>query len=144
MEQWRRHTNNQLLILDDLKMSKMSVDKVTHFGVRPPELLKICDKLGDCYFWFHISKNKVKVADFPMKLNEDIYHSCWIDGFQRQVRIRKKALPEIFAWCGKLEKEPDYELDDYEQNSLVRVILLIYDINRIYQVDVSELNNEDE
>ena len=49
MEEWRLHTDNQLLILDDLKLSNMSVDKVTHFRLRPPELLQICDKLGDCY-----------------------------------------------------------------------------------------------
>ena len=79
MEEWRLHTDNQLLILDDLKLSNMSVDKVTHFSLRPPELLQICDKLGDYYRWFHTSKRKVKISDFPLKLNKDVYYSCWID-----------------------------------------------------------------
>ena len=72
MEEWRLYTDNHLVILGDLKLSKMSIDKVTHFSLRPPELSQICDKLGDYYRWFHISKRKVKVSEFPKKLNEDI------------------------------------------------------------------------
>ena len=45
------HTQNQLLILDYLKLSKISVDKITQFGLRPPELLQLFNKLGDYYCW---------------------------------------------------------------------------------------------
>ena len=51
LEEARLHTANQLLILDDLKLSKISVDKVTQFGLRPPELLFV-DRLGEYYRWF--------------------------------------------------------------------------------------------
>ena len=47
LDEWQMLSENQLLILDDLKMSNMSVDKVTQFGLRPPELKFICNKLGD-------------------------------------------------------------------------------------------------
>ena len=33
----RLHSANQLLILDDLKLSKISIDNVTQFGLRPPD-----------------------------------------------------------------------------------------------------------
>ena len=45
----RLQTASQNLIIDDLKLSKISVDKVTQFGLRPPELRKIFTKLGN-YF----------------------------------------------------------------------------------------------
>lgn len=143
MEEWRLYTNNQLLILDDIKLSNLSVDKVTQFSLRPPELLQICDKLGDYYRWFHISKRKIKVSDFPKKLNEDIYYSCWIDGLQRQIRLRKKAIAEIVSWCEKLESESTFHSIN-ERNSLIHMIPLIYDINDIYQANVNELNTEEE
>ena len=40
-------TQSQLLITDDLKLSKVSVDKVTQFSLRPPELLTLFNKLGE-------------------------------------------------------------------------------------------------
>eukprot|EP00957_Ditylum_brightwellii_P197896 15075897-Ditylum_brightwellii.AAC.1 len=42
-------TPSQNLIIDYLKLSKISVDKVTQFGLRPPELRRIFTKLGN-YF----------------------------------------------------------------------------------------------
>ena len=39
------HTENQLLILDDMKPYKISVDKVTQFGLRPSELREFSGNL---------------------------------------------------------------------------------------------------
>ena len=36
IDEYRLHTQNQLLILNDLKLSKISVDKITKFGIRSP------------------------------------------------------------------------------------------------------------
>ena len=45
LEGYRIHSENQLLILDDLKLSKMSIDKVTQFSLRPPEFLQLFNTL---------------------------------------------------------------------------------------------------
>ena len=58
---WRCHTANQNLLLDDVKLSKITIDKVTQFGLRPPEFLKLFSKLGDYYRWFVIISDKVPV-----------------------------------------------------------------------------------
>ena len=55
LDDLRLHTENQLLILNDLKLSKISVDMVTQFDIRPPELCEILDKLGEYYRCFVIS-----------------------------------------------------------------------------------------
>eukprot|EP00957_Ditylum_brightwellii_P014880 1122454-Ditylum_brightwellii.AAC.1 len=43
----RLQTNSQNLIVDDMKLSKISINKVTQYGLCPPELLKVITKLGD-------------------------------------------------------------------------------------------------
>ena len=103
LNEWRQLSINQKLILDDLKLSKISVDKVTRFSIRPPEFLKFFDKLGDYFRWFSISDNKIKVDDFPLMISHTLSKSCWIDGLQRQIRVRKAALNEIILWCGKIK-----------------------------------------
>ena len=52
--EWRIQTKNWHNILDYLKLSKLSVDKVTQFGIIQPELLKIFNRIVDYYRWFVI------------------------------------------------------------------------------------------
>ena len=68
MDEWRQHTANQVLVLDDLKLSKLSVDKITQFSLRLPKVLKVFDKVGEYYRWLSISKTKIKVDMLPEKI----------------------------------------------------------------------------
>ena len=67
MDEWRQHTANQVLVLDDLKLSNLSVDKITQFSLRPPGFLKVFDKVGEYHRWFSISKTKIKINMLPEK-----------------------------------------------------------------------------
>ena len=61
---------NQLLILDILELSKLAVNKVTQFILRPPKLQDFFTKLGDYYRWFIImDKVKVKNVENILKMN---------------------------------------------------------------------------
>ena len=113
MDEWRQHTANQVLVLDDLKLSKLSVDKITQFSLRPPEFLKVFDKVGEYYRWFSISKTKIKVDMLPEKIVSVLSESCWIDGLQRQIRVRKEAMSEILLWCDEIQRDGGnrYNLD---------------------------------
>ena len=64
LNEWRMMSQNQLLIIDDLKLSKLSVDKVTQFSLRPPELLHVFDKLEYYFRWFEIESTKINVNKF--------------------------------------------------------------------------------
>eukprot|EP00957_Ditylum_brightwellii_P187524 14280970-Ditylum_brightwellii.AAC.1 len=70
----RLQTNSQNLIVDDIKISKISIDKVTQYGLHPPELLKL----------FVNDKKKVPVSSFPSNIADELFQSCWIDCLQRQ------------------------------------------------------------
>jgi predicted GIY-YIG superfamily endonuclease len=98
LEDWRMMTQSQLLITDDLKLSKVSVDKVTQFSLRPPELLTLFNKLGEYFRWFIIDTSKISVNKLERYVDVQLEKSCWIDCLQRRVRVRKKALPEIMNY----------------------------------------------
>ena len=51
---WRQHRYEELLILQGLFKASISVDKVTKFGVRPPELRALFSNLGNYYRWFYV------------------------------------------------------------------------------------------
>ena len=130
----RLQTQSQNLIVDDLKLSKISVDKVTQFGLRPLELRRIIPKLGDYYCWFIVDSKKVKVDDFSTKITADLFESCWVDCLQRQVRVRKKALPHVMLWCESLEESLD--IDDDECDHILEMIDLFKTINAVVHEDL--------
>ena len=59
---WRKHTDNEKLIMNDLKQSKIGYDKITQFSLRPCELKPIVDMVGHYYRWFIIDMKK-KILD---------------------------------------------------------------------------------
>ena len=95
---WRHHTESQKLILKDLKMSTLTVDKVTQFSVRPPELMFIFDQLGNYFRWFKIVPKIVKEGQMREIIHDNIRLTSWVDGLQRLVKIRRKALPEVIRY----------------------------------------------
>ena len=106
--EWRLHTNSQRMILIGLQHSKISIDKITKFSVRPPELLHIFDQVGNYYRWFKCTEKSLNRKSIEEKLNNDLKLSCFIDGVQHQVRIRKKALPEIYEYIESLNRPDDF------------------------------------
>ena len=91
---WRQFTPSQKLILNDVKLSKVSVDKVTKFCLRPLELLQLFNMMGDYYRWFNFD-GRTQDAMIPIKITSILLETCWINGLQRQIRVRKKAPGEF-------------------------------------------------
>lgn len=103
----RLFTVPQIETYEDMFMNRKSsrVDKITRFSMRPPELLKIVDMVGMYFRWFHISDQPLKNDEVASLLEEEMWQSAFIDGFNHQIRIRKKALPELMEWIGSIEDE---------------------------------------
>ena len=70
------------------------------------------------------------------KLSVALAESYWIDDLQRQVRVRRKALPEILQFF-KDELEVDVEHDD----NPITIMSLLF--RRIIRVLLSESKNEE-
>lgn len=107
LDDWRQHTVNDLRIYEDLKLSKASVDKITIFSLRPPEFRVIFNKPGLYFRWFSISKKKIKGDDMNEKITDSLFTSLWIDCFNHQVFVRRKALNEIMSYFDTLDLEGD-------------------------------------
>ena len=106
ISQWRNHTEYELLTLNDMKQSKSLIDKIKQFSILPPEFWCIIDMVVNCYLWFYIDMNhKINSENMETYINDDLSDTLWIDGLQRQVKVRKQALPELMLWCDKIEVE---------------------------------------
>jgi hypothetical protein len=60
LDQWRQHTHAELILLEDLKISSISIDKISQFSVRQPEFQDIFNFVGEYYRWFSIVRKKSK------------------------------------------------------------------------------------
>ena len=72
---WRLHTDNAIVVLSDLIESKISVDKITKFSVRPLELSHLFDQVGNYYRWFLSDPKILDREAIECNLSGDLYSS---------------------------------------------------------------------
>ena len=126
-------TNSQLLIRSEEKKQKYkSLDKVTEFSIRPPELLHCFDQVGNYFRWFKIVPERLKKEDILSLLHQDLKKSAWVDGYSRKVLLRQKALPEVMQWLESTIKNDD---DFHEDTGKKDVYDLFNDIETSLQND---------
>jgi predicted GIY-YIG superfamily endonuclease len=113
-------------LLKDQLFSKVTVDKVTIFGSRPPELRGIIRKMEHYFRWFERSDKPVVEPTSPnidlirKYIKEDLRESRWIDGLGHEVKLRPAALAELKLYL----REPETRLDVREQRCKPMVSLL--------------------
>ena len=117
LERWRKISNSEALTLRDQLLSPVSVDCVTSFGVRPPELRFVRD-MKFYYRWFyHCGKcgrnyqkimERVRKSVRPGKLED----GEWINGMNVIVRVRRQAVQEIIAYLAYEVQESDFYAED--------------------------------
>lgn len=139
LPEWRKFTESQKLIMDDTKLSKLSIDKITQFSLRPPELMKVFDNPGDYYRWFYTKNKKVKKTDLSDLIVDDVTKTSWIDGLQRQVKVRTKALKEIEKWCEKIINDDNIDMEDDNEPKTIMINLF----RRIIRVNNGEESDEE-
>ena len=54
---WRKHQEIELISIQGSVQENISVDNITSFSVRPPELRHIFNSVGNYFRWFHVGKN---------------------------------------------------------------------------------------
>mmetsp|Transcript_19481 Transcript_19481/g.27406 ORF Transcript_19481/g.27406 Transcript_19481/m.27406 type:complete len:548 (+) Transcript_19481:1364-3007(+) len=136
---WRQHTDNEIQILKDIKQCPISVDKISQFGVRPPELRHLFNRVDQYYCWFIIQKGKtISGSKLHELISEDLKKSIFVDGMQQQIKLRMRAIPEIRQYFEELTSElahDDIYFDDLERESIT---VMIGFFNEIYLA----VNNE--
>ena len=87
LPEWRQLRDNEVLVLEGALTSSVSVDKVTQFSVRPPELRSLFNKVEHYVRWFKVGTTELNFDAMIEIIDEDMCKSCWIDGMQRQVLV---------------------------------------------------------
>ena len=96
----RQFTKSQTLLLADVENSFISPDKVTVFGLRPPELLFV-SQLKDYYSWFVRCKPRRTncLSNHEKFLKKSLRKSCWVDALGYLVKLRPSAVNSSVSLC---------------------------------------------
>lgn len=86
---WRQFSRKQQLQINDNFSLNISVDSVTMFSCRPPELFFIGNYVDYLIYFAPSGKEKT------IQLTDDIRTSPWLDGFEKRMYVRRPALEEI-------------------------------------------------
>ena len=135
----RQMRESELLILQGSDKSSISIDKVSKFSVRPPELRQITDKLGDYFRFFYVTPSKLRYNDIATVINDDVWKSAWVDGLGHIVKVRYNAIHELATHCQFLLNEELYLLTDTTE-SIAEMIIHISEITKT----IEELDDDDD
>ena len=96
----RQFTRTQIFLLADVETSSISPDKVTVFGLRPPELLFV-SKLKNYYSWFVRCKPQTKksISNHEVFLKRNLRRSCWVDALGYLVKLRPGSVDAFVNFC---------------------------------------------
>ena len=104
---WRTWSELEELSLQDHCLCPLTLDAISVFGVRPPELRWV--RQPHLYYrWFYRDGRNRKRGtfkeriDYLTKVLDCDYEQCaWVDGTDCRVYVRKAALPEILDYLEK-------------------------------------------
>ena len=94
-EEWRRHTDQETMILKGAIGANITVDMISVFSLRPPELRIFIDSPGLYFRWFEIKKKPLTYEKMQLLLDSSYENCAWIDALQQQVYVKDTALKEI-------------------------------------------------
>ena len=97
--------SQQLLFKPTNKETASSYDKITLFGLRPVELLKLFPRVRQYYEWFVFDKKALGREDIAEHLDADVTKCWWIDGIGRRVRLRKQVAPLVARWLRDMDEK---------------------------------------
>ena len=104
---FRKLTNNQIALLKDNYQSETGMDKITMFGLRPPELLYVESPV--LYFkWFVREKatKKPKNANVhEFLITTDQSQALWVDATGAIVRLRRAAVPCFITYTNQVIRQ---------------------------------------
>ena len=87
--QHRQLSGDQLLLY---RGKGASYDKITQFGLRPVEFMKVFRKVGQYFRWFVTSEKALTSQEIKNGLSNNIRTCHWIDCIGRRLWLRKKVL----------------------------------------------------
>jgi hypothetical protein len=119
MKEWQTIAPSETIIVRDTTLSNTTIDKITIFGLRPPELRFVTNP--EKYFkWFCRSKvpfvngNLSEQLDIlRQELNSNIRKSRWVDSLGYDIQIREKAIPHVLKFLREMQSDRNFYCKDH-------------------------------
>ena len=122
---WRQYSTSESLVIKDQMFSNLSIDPVTAFGMRPPEL-RFVRHIKMYYKWFYFKNSNMhrntfskQVCNLEKIIKQNIIETMWIDGCGRYVYIRPVAIADVLTYFGNREWHDFYSNE--QVNSMFRI-----------------------
>ena len=139
MHIWRTLSNAETMIVKDLAFSPFSVDKITLFGLRPPELRFVRNPI--VYFrWFFYGTRVDNAAKAETlirnRINQhELMLTFWYDSLNSPVYLRLGALNELIQYILSVN-ERDFYANDHavplvSENALVNVSNFLHTLQQM-------------
>ena len=129
MKEWQKLSPSETIILRDIALSDVSVDMITIFGIRPPEL-RFVQRPELFYKWFYRTKEPIIKGDIKKQLESlrdsylhwDVHESAWIDGLGHQLFVRPKAVTQVLDWLHAMDDDRKFYCGDHQVPLIVPTI----------------------
>ena len=69
LHKWRQYTRSTILLLEEIKILIMLMDKITQFSVQSPKLCPIFDQVGSFFWWLKLIPNRMKGEEMMLNLS---------------------------------------------------------------------------
>ena len=106
---FRRHSRSQKLVLRDQLHCPVTLDRVTLFGCRPPELMYVVRNPLLYWRWFVRSKAKAGTSPADLKYllapGKPLHESHLVDGLNYCVYVRSAAVAELWRHLQSVKGE---------------------------------------
>ena len=86
-----QHTDSQLLILQNVLNTKVSIYKISKFSIKRPELLGFFDQVGNYFCWFYIGRSPYTFDVIDHLLAKSLDMAMRFDGVLYLVQVRDNA-----------------------------------------------------
>jgi hypothetical protein len=111
------------MTLKDQLFSPISIDALTLFSVRPPEL-QFVSKPALYFEWFlrdsSLNVKPVQVRQLLFEcLSEKLTKSEWRDGTNHRIRVRSLAVPMILDFLREKVTESDFYADEQLEDAML-------------------------
>ena len=129
----RQFSDNQMKVIFDERSSSLSIDAITVFSIRPPELLFV-NSVRLYFRWFERcemdgEEDTIKDA-LKERLNIEKDKCQWIDGLHMQIVLRRGAIEEILSYTRGCHEALFGNMS--EKNRMITLLLTIRRLHNLF------------
>jgi hypothetical protein len=124
-----------------VQASRFSIDKITKFSLRPPELRLLFDTVKEYFRWFEYTSKTITGEQLNDCLSANMKTMLFVDCMMVQVKVRLEAFPEILDFLDELETNIDFDhsMTPSKREAINTMVSFFRDLERVFKTDYDDL-----